>query len=137
MDGETFVRLCRSRDFLAAALDQPLRLADAAKEACLSPFHYHRTFSRVFGETPHDFLRRLRIERAKQLLASTDDPVTEVCLAVGYESLGSFSAMFHSAAGFSPSAYRRSVRSVLGVPVVVPHRFIPNCFLDFYGAPTF
>jgi AraC-like DNA-binding protein len=62
----TFERLCRSRDFLASSLDQRLKLQDAAGEACLSPFHYHRMFARAFGETPHDFLTRLRIARAKQ-----------------------------------------------------------------------
>src|ERR1700741_3228418 len=92
-------RLCRSRDFIAAGIDQPLRLADAAREACMSPFHYHRLFARTFGETPHEFLTRQRIDRAKELLARENLPVTEVCLAVGYESLGSFSSLFRAKIG--------------------------------------
>jgi len=63
-------------------------------------------FVRAFGETPHDFLTRRRIDRAKQLLARDECPVTEVCLAVGYESLGSFSSLFRSVVGRSPSEYR-------------------------------
>jgi AraC-like DNA-binding protein len=64
----TFARLCRSRDFLAASVLLPVRLTDAAGEAYLLPFHYHRMFARAFGETPHDFVQRLRIHRAKELL---------------------------------------------------------------------
>ena len=67
VEEETFARLCRSRDFLAASLDQPVRLTDAAGEACLSPYHYHRMFARAFGETPHDFVQRLRLDRARSL----------------------------------------------------------------------
>ncbi|HMC58307.1 MAG TPA: AraC family transcriptional regulator, partial [Candidatus Solibacter sp.] len=66
---ETFARLYRSREFLATSFDQRLRLSEAARQACLSPFHYHRMFVRAFGETPHEFLTRRRIDRAKQLLA--------------------------------------------------------------------
>lgn len=94
IDDDLFRRLCRSRDYLAAQSDQPLRLADAAREACLSPFHYHRLFTRTFGETPHEFLTQRRIDRAKSLLARDQLPVTEICFAAGYESLGSFSSVF-------------------------------------------
>jgi AraC-like DNA-binding protein len=69
VEEETFARLNRSREFLANSFDQRLRLSEAARKACLSPFHYHRMFVRAFGETPHDFLTRRRIDRAKQLLA--------------------------------------------------------------------
>ena len=83
---ELFRRLCRSRDYLAAGLDQPVRLADAAREACLSPYHYHRLFARTFGETPHDFLTRLRMDRAKRLLARAFSQSGRV-LAVGVSAV--------------------------------------------------
>lgn len=137
VEEETFKRLCRSRDFLAASLDQPVRLADAAGAACLSPFHYHRLFARAFGETPHDFLTRLRIDRAKQLLARDRVPVTEVCLAVGYESLGSFSGRFRSLVGSSPSEFRRGIRRIFPIPELAVCRFIPNCYLLNHGARPF
>jgi AraC-like DNA-binding protein len=66
---ETFARLYRSREFLAGSLDQPIGLREPAAQACLSPYHYHRMFVRAFGETPHEFLTRVRIDRAKQMLA--------------------------------------------------------------------
>jgi AraC-like DNA-binding protein len=134
---ETFARLDRSREFLAAALDRRIGLQEAAAVACLSPYHYHRMFVRAFGETPHEFLTRLRIDRAKRMLAREECPVTEVCLAVGYESLGSFSALFRGLVGRSPSEYRRDLRRLFAVPRVAPYRFVPACFLQAFGARPF
>lgn len=137
VEHETFARLCRSRDFLAASLDQQVHLDDTASAACLSPFHYHRMFARAFGETPHDFVRRLRMDRARQLLAQEHLPVTEVCLAVGYESLGSFSMLFRSLVGCSPVEYRRAVRRIFPVPELAIYRFVPACYLLNHGARPF
>jgi AraC-like DNA-binding protein len=142
LDDELFRRLCRSRDYLAARslaahYEAPLRLADAAREACLSPFHYHRLFVRTFGETPHEFVTKLRIDRAKRLLARGCLPVTDVCFAVGYESLGSFSTRFRSIVGYSPSVYQREIRRIFPVPALAVHRFIPNCYLVQHGVKTF
>jgi AraC-like DNA-binding protein len=137
IDGDLFRRLCRSRDYLAAGLDQPLRLADAAREAYLSPYHYHRLFARTFGETPHEFVTRLRIDRAKRLLARDRLPVTEVCFEVGYGSVGSFSSRFRRMVGQSPSEYQRTVRKLFPVPGLVICQFVPCCFLQHWGARAF
>lgn len=137
VEQETFVRLYRSREFLAGSFDRRLRLSEAARQACLSPFHYHRMFVRAFGETPHDFLTRRRIDRAKQLLARDECPVTDVCLAVGYESVGSFSSLFRSVVGRSPSEYRQSLRRIFPAPYLAPHHFIPACFLLSFGSRPF
>lgn len=137
LDDELFRRLCRSRDYLAAHFDARVRLADMAREAYLSPFHYHRLFQQTFGETPHEFLTRLRLDHARRLLVRERLPVTEVCLAVGYESLGSFSAMFRARAGRSPSEFQRASRRMFAVPRVAPYGFVPNCFLQFHGVRPF
>lgn len=137
VEQETFVRLCRSRDYLAVTLNRRVTLDEAAKHACLSPFHYHRMFVRAFGETPHDFLTRQRIDYAKRLLAREECPVTDVCLAVGYASLGSFCSMFRSAVGRSPSDYRQSLRRLFPKPDLAVHRFVPACFLLSFGSPPF
>jgi AraC-like DNA-binding protein len=89
-------------------------LEAAAREACLSPFHFHRLFRSTFGETPHDFLTRRRIDHARRLLASGEMTVTEVCLEVGYSSLGSFSSKFQSLAGVAPTQYQREIRRGFG-----------------------
>ena len=83
VDDATFRRLCRARDLLAASYNLRVPLDVAAREACLSPFHFQRLFARTFGETPHDFLTRLRMDQAKQLLGAGHLPVTDVCLEVG------------------------------------------------------
>ena len=134
IEDDLFRRLCRSRDFLAAGIEQRVRLADGAREACLSSYHYHRLFARAFGETPHEFVTRLRIDRAKMLLARERLPVTEVCLAVGFESLGSFSTRFHTLVGRPPSVYQREVRKLFPVPGLAIYRMAPNCFLSFWGS---
>jgi AraC-like DNA-binding protein len=133
---ETFARLVRSRDFLAANISQRLKLGDAARVACLSPFHYHRMFARAFGQTPHEFLTELRLDRAKALLANDNLAVTDVCLEVGYSSLGTFSSTFSAVVGCSPSDYRRTVRRVFPAAVPVPYRLIPTCFLRWWQTST-
>ena len=123
----TFARLVRARDFLAdRALDAP-RLDQAAREAYLSPFHFHRLFVRAFGETPHAFVARRRMERAKALLTAGES-VTDACFAAGYGSLGTFSARFHELVGCPPSEYRRQARMLVRVPGLRLPRPIPACF---------
>lgn len=128
-DLDTLRRLARSRDFLAGAADGVVHLEDAAREACLSPFHYHRLFTRAFGQTPHGFLTERRIDKARRLLATTDLSVGEVCLEVGYASLGTFSARFHRLVGCSPSDYRAGSRRFYAISGWRAHRFIPTCFV--------
>jgi AraC family transcriptional regulator len=102
---EMLRRASRGREFLHAQACGPLSLEEAARAACLSAYHFHRVFRAAFGETPHAYLTGLRLERAKQLLGQ-GVPVTEVCGAVGFESLGSFSALFRKHAGVPPSRFR-------------------------------
>lgn len=137
VEHETFARLARSRDFLASSLHEHITLKDAAVEACLSPFHYHRMFSRAFAETPHDFITRLRIERAKELLARDHCAITDICFAVGYNSPGSFSLLFRTVVGCSPSEYRRAMRRIFPVPELAAYRFVPACFLQRFGVRPF
>src|SRR5262249_27858422 len=108
-------------------------LADAAAEAYLSPFHFLRLFRQAFGETPHEFLTRVRLERAQLLLSTSRRPVTEVCLDVGFSSLGSFSTLFSRRVGVSPSVFRRRARSWVSVPAAAPWLFVPTCFAFMFG----
>src|SRR5262249_59198216 len=110
LDDDTFRRLSRARDFLAAGYTERVTLERAAREACLSPFHFQRMFARAFGQTPQDFVTSRRMDTAKDLLAEGDLPVTQVCLEVGYSSMGTFSHRFAALFGVPPSEYRRTVR---------------------------
>jgi AraC-like DNA-binding protein len=125
---ETFRRLCRARDLLASRYHLPVRLDDAAREACLSTFHFHRLYAATFGETPHEFLTRLRVDRARRLLLSGELSVTEVCLEVGYSSLGSFSYKFRSLVGRSPTEYQREARRTFGFSSPWHILFVPDCY---------
>ena len=114
----------------------PVSLADIWAQANLSPYHFLRVHKLTFGETPHEFLTRLRIERAKTLLARGSHNVTEACFEVGFSSLGSFSALFNHRVGLSPSEYRRHTRSSVAVPRTVRSLFVPECFFAmFFGPP--
>jgi AraC-like DNA-binding protein len=95
--------------------DRPLDIPALARTALTSEAHFIRTFKATFGETPHRYLQRRRVERAAFLLRETDRSVTEVCLEVGFRSLGTFSRTFRAIVGESPSAYRRRAVA-LGVP---------------------
>ena len=134
-DDVTFRRLCRARDFLEASFADPVTLAQAAREACLSPFHFQRLFARVFGESPHHFVTRRRLDLAQRLLAAGDLPVTEVCLQVGYSSVGTFSSRFAASVGQSPSAFRREARRWIAPACGWRIYRIPDCYAAFFCIP--
>lgn len=133
---ELLGRLCLARDWLRAE-DDPLSPVRAiARRAGLSPFHFIRLFKAVFGATPHQYRSHARIERAKALLILSDQSVTEVCMTVGFSSLGSFSALFTSRVGVSPSAWRRRHRPSRGAPHRMPAELIPGCFTLMGAVPA-
>ncbi len=129
----TLRKLCLVRDLIRDCLDQPLTLADLSLEVDLSAWHFLRAFRSAFGETPHDFLTRVRIERAKQLLTISSRPVTDICFDVGFTSLGSFSTLFRRRVGLSPAQFRRQVRGWVSVPGRFPWVFVPVCFWQRFG----
>jgi AraC-like DNA-binding protein len=113
-----------------------LTLENGAREACISPFHFSRLFTRAFGETPHEFVTRVRIDEAKRLLLSENRSVTDICFDVGYESLGSFSSRFRSLTGLSPAAFRREAHiSFGGFAAHWPLYYIPACYQQFVVGP--
>jgi AraC-like DNA-binding protein len=110
-------RLLRARDVMDRAYAEPLDVGAVAAVAHVSEAHFSRCFREVFGETPHRYLQRRRVERAMFLLRETDRSVTDICLDVGFSSLGTFSRTFHDIVGESPSAYRANNGPIL----------VPNC----------
>jgi AraC-like DNA-binding protein len=125
--------LCRAKDRLREVHDERLSIGDVAREAAMSPYQFIRRFRAVFGETPHQFRIGARLDRAKQLLAVSDYSVTDVCMEVGFSSLGSFSDLFARRVGVAPSAFRRRIRAVMPAPRVLPPDAIPGC-LTLMGA---
>jgi AraC-like DNA-binding protein len=111
-------RLLRARDAMDRAYAEPLDVRAVAAVAHISEAHFSRSFRVCFGETPHRYLQRRRVERSMFLLRETDRSVTDVCFDVGFNSLGTFSRTFREIVGEAPSEYR------LGHPPIEA----PNCF---------
>lgn len=119
-------RLLRARDAMDQAYAEPLDIPALAALAHVSPAHFIRRFRSVFGETPHRYLQRRRVERAMYLLRQTDRPVTRICWEVGFSSLGTFSRTFTRIIGESPSQYRRRG----------PLPTAPSCFTMAWTRPA-
>ncbi|WP_326552419.1 AraC family transcriptional regulator [Micromonospora sp. NBC_01813] len=119
-------RMLRARDAMDRAYAEPLDIPTLARIAFVSPAHFIRTFRATFGETPHRYLQRRRVERAMFLLRGGERSVTDICMAVGFTSLGTFSRTFHDIVGESPTAYRRRA-----VPLGAP-----GCFAMAYCRPA-
>ena len=109
-------RLLRARDAMDRAYAEPLDVRAVAGVAHLSEAHFIRSFRAAFGETPHRHLQRRRVERSMFLLRETDRSVTDICLDVGFTSLGTFSRMFREIVGETPSAYRAG-----NGPIIAPN----------------
>ena len=113
------------REYIDRHYARPLTIDRLAARAGLSPFHFIRAFRAAFGDTPHQYLRARRIDRAKELLVTTAIPVTEICDQIGFSSLGSFSSLFRRLTGETPAGYRAERRK---------HVYIPTCFIRMYRA---
>jgi AraC-like DNA-binding protein len=119
-------RLLRARDAMDRTYAQPLDISTLARIAHVSEAHFIRTFRATFGETPHRYLQRRRVERAMFLLRETNRSVTEICLDVGFTSLGTFGRTFRAIVGETPTEHRRRGNV----------RAIPNCFTMAWTRPS-
>jgi AraC-like DNA-binding protein len=119
-------RMLRARDAMDRMFAKPLCIPRLARIAEVSEAHFIRTFRATFGENPHRYLQRRRVERAMFLLRATDRSITDICFDVGFNSLGSFSRIFRSIVGESPTAFRQKGH----LPSV------PTCFMMAWARPS-
>jgi AraC-like DNA-binding protein len=126
-------RLARARERMHDELAEALQVDTLARTAGLSEKQFRRLFGQAYGETPGRFLARVRIGRAKELLARGVS-VTEACMGVGFSSLGSFSTKFSDATGRSPREFQRGLRAVGSVPARLVALYVPLCFLGHVPA---
>ncbi len=117
---DRLIRLCRARDRLGNVGYAELSIDEVAKAAAMSRFHFVRQFKAVFGETPVQFRTRMRLDRAKRLLVHGEKSITDICMAVGFSSLGSFSYLFSRRFGRAPSQFRRELTGS-------PEQLSPGC----------
>lgn len=121
----------RARDAMDRAYAEPLDIDALAAIACCSPAHFIRTFSATFGETPHRYLQRRRVERAMALLRTTDLPVQDVCVAVGWSSLATFTRTFREIVGVTPARFRAAPPATARAAAAVP-----TCFEKAWTRPS-
>ncbi len=121
--------LLRAKDLADSRYFEPLGVDDLARAAGLSRAHFSREFRRAFGESPHAYLLTRRLERAAALLRTTDNSVAEICLAVGLQSIGSFTTSFTRTFGKSPTAYRGSY------PPASHLARVPACVVRLHARP--
>ncbi|MFI6862932.1 helix-turn-helix domain-containing protein [Streptomyces sp. NPDC050421] len=119
-------RMLRARDAMDRAFAQPLDVSALARLAHVSEAHFSRTFRATFGETPHRYLQRRRVERAMFLLRETGRSVTDICFEVGFGSTGTFSRTFREIVGRSPRTYRKEALAVN----------VPTCFAMAWTRPS-
>ena len=119
-------RMLRARDAMDLRFAEPLDIPALARIAHVSEAHFIRTFRATFGATPHRYLQRRRVERSMFMLRETDRSVTEICLDVGFASLGTFSRTFREIVGVPPSAYRKGADP----------RAVPGCFTRVWTRPS-
>ena len=120
-------RLLRARDAMDRTYSQPLDIPALAQIALVSEAHFIRTFRATFGETPHHYLQRRRVERSMFLLRETDRSITDICFDVGFTSLGTFSRTFREIVGESPTDYRRKRAE---------NTTVPTCFTMAWTRPA-
>jgi AraC-like DNA-binding protein len=125
-------RIVQAKLFIDTNFADNIDLGNIADEAYFSKFHFIRLFKKIYGKTPHQYLKVVRIEKAIQLLR-TDISVSDVCYAVGFESLSSFSGLFKSLVGLAPSAYQIQQLQIKAQILKTPLLFIPGCFAEKKG----
>ena len=123
---ETNRRLLRARDAMDRAYAQPLDIPTLARIAYCSEAHFIRTFRATFGETPHRYLQRRRVERSMYLLRETERSITDICFDVGFSSLGTFSRTFREIMSESPTVYRQRAQ----------RQPAPTCFAMNWTRPS-
>jgi AraC-like DNA-binding protein len=123
--------LLRAKDLADARFAEPLEVSDLARAAGLSQSHFSRVFRSAFGLSPHAYLLTRRLERAASMLRTTDRSVADICMEVGFQSVGSFTTSFTRMFGKSPTVYRESF------PPPVAWAMIPGCVTRVYGRPQY
>jgi AraC family transcriptional regulator len=109
---ELYRRLHLAKDFIDSNFSERLSLSMIANMAYLSEHHFLRLFKKTFNETPHQYITRKRLELAKKLILTTEQPITDICMQVGFENPSSFTRLFRQRVGLTPESYRRENRSM-------------------------
>ena len=131
-DLDTYVRLVRAKEFIDRHYMKPICLSEISKNSFFSTYHFIRLFKKAFHTTPHQYLIKRRIEKAKQLASGHDLSITTICYSIGFASPGSFSLLFKKYTGYSPLEYKLKAIAKQKEAVKNPQILIPGCFVYMY-----
>ena len=129
LTNDLYERIAAAKVYIDENFREPINLEAISQQAFLSRFHFHRIFTQVYRSTPHQYVTRKRLDKARDLLAH-NKPVTEVCNEVGFESIGSFSMLFKKEVGFAPQYYRNMAYRKKMEQLAQPRKAIPHCFVE-------
>ena len=129
LTNDLYKRIAAAKVYIDENFQEPINLETISQQAFLSRFHFHRIFTQVYRSTPHQYVTRKRLDKARDLLAH-NKPVTEVCNEVGFESIGSFSMLFKKEVGFAPQYYRNMAYKKKMDQLAQPRKAIPHCFVE-------
>ena len=129
LTNDLYERIAAAKVYIDENFREPINLEAISQQAFLSRFHFHRIFTQVYRSTPHQYVTRKRLDKARDLLAH-NKPVTEVCNEVGFESIGSFSMLFKKEVGFAPQYYRNMAYKKKMEQLAQPRKAIPHCFVE-------
>ena len=128
---DIYQRIASAKIYIDKNFQEDIDLEVISQQAFLSRFHFHRLFTNIYRKTPHQYLTKKRLEKARDLL-SENKAVMEVCNEVGFESIGSFSVLFKKEIGFAPTYYRNMAWLKKQKQKQQPKAFIPHCFIQQY-----
>ncbi|MEO8514562.1 MAG: AraC family transcriptional regulator [Ignavibacteria bacterium] len=129
MHTELYKNIIRAKNFIEKRYRDEIDISSIAREACVSDYHFIRTFKKIYKKTPHRYLTEKRIEKARELLGVSEQTVTDICFEVGFSSPGSFSTLFTRYVGYPPAVYRMQRQKKTLLSEKFPKKVIPNCFL--------
>ena len=127
---DVYKKIVTAKVYIDENFHEMIDLDCLSRQACLSRYHFHRLFTRIYKMTPHQYLTQKRVEQARLWLADKDLTVSEICNNVGFESIGSFSMLFKKEIGFAPLYYRHQALLKKQQAQQQPRSFIPHCFIE-------
>ncbi len=129
LSADIYTKLVSAKLFIDRHFDEAVDLETVASNAHLSSFHFHRLFTKVYHITPHQYLTKKRLQKAKELLKTNELSIAGICTDIGFESHGSFSSLFKKHHGLAPRSYRNKVQEQKEKAAYQPACVIPHCFI--------
>src|SRR5882762_2971903 len=130
---DVYKKIVTAKVYIDENFHEMIDLDCLSRQACLSRYHFHRLFTRIYRRTPHQYLTQQRLRQARQWLADKEPSISDICNNVGFESIGSFSSLFKKEIGYAPQFYRNRALHKQQQARQQPRSFIPQCFANAFA----